>query len=196
MRFALISTSLLLLPALAVARPLPALDTTNIPQACHELARAPASAQIPGPSLSARISVANCLITERTRGLELRDDAASITALQRAVEPSLALLDEVIANGDPAHQILAHHARADLLSGLQVRMRSAIPPVDTMTYAAHEARRDALEPQIAAWGAEANASFEQVAALAEANPQAATANPVIEYATRRADAAVGQVATR
>lgn len=97
--------------------------TADLSPRCQALAEVPASATIAGPELAARISVANCMAMEKMAKLELQPNRGSINELDHAAEPSLAMLDDVIAHGDPQYRTIATAARADLLNGMVVRIR-------------------------------------------------------------------------
>jgi hypothetical protein len=177
---------LLTLPAAAEKSPR-AIDLTNVPQKCHPLSIFPSSATSVGPELSARVSVANCMATEMLRAIPLADDHASLQALNAAALPSLQMYDDVIARGDAAMQIIAQHAKADLLLGLQTRMRNTIPSLgaDGTVLASAPQRREALEPLLEPWRSTARAAFDEIALLSDANPQLEERNPVVAYVVSR-----------
>jgi hypothetical protein len=99
------------------------------------------------------------------------------------VKPSVALLDEVIAAGDPAMQLLAEHAKGELFTSLRVRMLATIPTGDA-TLAGQQlrdSRQAMLEAQLAPWAEVANTAFTHVVELGRANPKL-LANPVVRTA--------------
>ena len=57
-------------------------------------------------------------ITTRSWGI---DDSA-------AIDPSLALLDEVFLIGDPAMKVLARHTQGEILSSFAQRILATVPP--------------------------------------------------------------------
>src|SRR4051812_48694486 len=63
------------------------------------------------PAISARISAGNCLARESMKLVPVtRADLETADALATAVAPSIALFDNVIAQGDPYWSILAEDA--------------------------------------------------------------------------------------
>jgi len=124
------------------AMPLRPLCTADLPARCQPLAEVPASSTTPGPQFAARISVANCVAMESMSKLDLKPDALSIHTLDTAAQQSLALLDEVILKGDAHYREVARAARADLLNGMVVRIRTvANDPKD----------KNGIEHRLALW---------------------------------------------
>ena len=122
---------------------------------CAAVGTAPASATIPQPALSAKISLALCQAENRFGSLQLAPDDASLKAMSSAAAPSLQLLDEVIQSGDATYAAIATKAKAGLLVAMAVRMRNSIPPITATTVgpelAQHDQAHAALEPKLAAW---------------------------------------------
>jgi hypothetical protein len=122
---------------------------------CSAVGTAPASATVPGPGLSAKISLALCQAEASFGALQLAPDDASITAITNAAAPSLQLLDQVIQSGDAVYAPIATKAKAALMVAMAVRMRNSIPPITMTTVgpalAQHDQAHAALEPKIAAW---------------------------------------------
>jgi hypothetical protein len=154
----------------------------DLPEPCRPIAKQ-AAAPLLASALAARIRVAGCIADQATAKLDLCDCGASILELATAIEPAVALLDEVIAAGDPTARILAAHAKGELYTSLRVRMLATIPTGDATTEGAalRDSRKAMLEPQLAPWADEANTAFARVVELAKANPKL-LANPVVRTA--------------
>ncbi|HEU4733463.1 MAG TPA: hypothetical protein VFT22_36470 [Kofleriaceae bacterium] len=163
----------------AAAPGLPAMPS-DLPARCAELSHVPESAQIPGPQLAARISVANCMAEEAMNALALSPDAGSIHKLDAAVAPSLALLEAVIARGDPYWSVIAEDAMRDLYVGMVVRERRSIPGGNVAALAA-------FEPLLAPWRDAAAHASGRITELAEANPSLAKQDRVIGAVIAHAD---------
>ncbi|HEY1547158.1 MAG TPA: hypothetical protein VGG28_05035 [Kofleriaceae bacterium] len=125
------------------------------PADCAAVGTAPASATIPQPALSAKISLALCQAESSFGALQLKPDGTSIGEMTNAAAPSLTLLDQVIQSGDTTFAPIATKAKAGLMIAMAVRMRNSISPVSATTVgpalAAHDQAHAALEPKIAAW---------------------------------------------
>jgi hypothetical protein len=104
-----------------------------LPAQCRLVAEVPASAQIQRPVFEAKISTADCLAIVALRKATDQHTQAGVVSLEAALAPSLALLDDTIANGDPESQIIATNAKADLLVGLDVYLAGSVSRVGTMT---------------------------------------------------------------
>lgn len=112
----------------AAARPV--LDVQALPAQCRAVAAVPASAQIQLPAFAAKISAADC--EDMVALGEAKGPSTDAKALEASVAPSLALLDDAIANGDLESQIVATFAKADLLVGLDVYLAGSVARVGTM----------------------------------------------------------------
>ena len=124
----------------------------------------------PSLALEARVSFASCLASSRLDALALTPDVdASRAALEDAVAPAIASLDEVIAAGDPRARIIADHIKADLYVGMTVRLRNACVPLDV-----------AVDASADRWLALADQSFADVEQVATEHPELRT-NPVVAY---------------
>lgn len=173
-------------PASKGPPPLPA----HLPPGCQPLAAAPPSAKVEGPILAAHLSVASCLAEHALAALTVTPDDASIAAMRQAVAPAEAILDGVIAVGDPYWTLLAEDARRDLAVGLAVRVRTSLAGDDP-------AARLALEDRIAPWLADAASAAQVMAALGKAHPDLATRDPVVAGALGRStDGPPAKVASR
>jgi hypothetical protein len=162
------------------------IDLTVIPEPCKAIAKQALAARL-ASALSARISLASCMAERAIAPLQLCDCADSVVAIDGAVKPALALLDDVIANGDPAMQMLAEHAVGQLYVGFATRMMATLPQVAAAAseseVALRDMRKQTLEAQLAPWREAALASFEHVVELAKAHPQVAR-TPAIATAVR------------
>ena len=183
-------------PATPPAKAAPKTPATNLapivvadlPQQCHSIAKQAAGAASLQTLLSARISLAACLADVGLAPLKLCDCEESILAIDDATKRSVELLDEVItATRAPAMKITAHRAKAELYTNVMVRMASTIPPPGTTeaSIALHEARRTILEGMLGRWRTAAAASYEQILAIAKANPKLER-DPAIATAVRMA----------
>jgi hypothetical protein len=162
------------------------IDLTVIPEPCKPLAKQALAARLTS-ALSARISLASCMAERAIAALPLCDCADSIVAVDSAVKPALALLDDVIANGDPATQVLAEHAEGRLYVGFTTRLVATLPAIAAgaaeSEVALRDMRKQTLEAQLAPWREAALAAFEHVVELARAHPDL-TRTPAIATAVR------------
>lgn len=148
--------------------PIPA----NIPGRCAVLAQVPASARIPEPAIDARISIANCTAEEALSRLTIRPDNASVQEMNRAVAPSLAMLDDVIAHAPPDRQLIAQDAKRDLFQGLIVRTRSSLHHADITA-------QNRLDPLVTPWQDEAHQAQMAMRELVRTHPQLAQGDQVV-----------------
>jgi hypothetical protein len=116
----------------------------------------PASATIPGPALAAHVSVANCLAEAAMNALTISPDALSISRLDAAVAPSVAILDDVIAAGDAHYRTIAEAAKLDLYDSMIVRERASRTKSDVASI-------DALETKLDPWRALADRAANAIA---------------------------------
>ena len=162
------------------------LDLTVIPEPCKPLAKQALAARL-ASALSARISLASCMAERAIAPLPLCDCADSVVAIDTAVKPAFALLDDVIANGDPATQLLAEHTEGRLHVGFTTRLMATLPAVAPgaaeSEVALRDMRKQTLQAQLAPWREAALASFEHVVELARAHPEL-TRTPAIATAVR------------
>jgi len=172
-------------PAPVAARsPLVAIDLDAVPAKCHPLATQASVVSLP-VALQARMSLASCIAEAKLATLQLVDAHESVLAVDDATAHSMALYDEVIANGDVVTQIVAEQAKGDLYTNMSVRMMATVPPATAGDSGAtlRATRTQILEDQLAPWRARAAASAERIVALAKANPKLAQ-NPVVQAAVR------------
>lgn len=168
------------------ARPAPTkVVVEDLPQACRDLGTLANSASL-AQALSARISLASCLIDARVRELALCDCEQSVNDLEAAAAPSIALLDEAFALGDPATKILARQALGDMLQSFATRLVATIPvPVDgsESAHALRETRLHLLMPLVSPWFVRSQAAYMELDRIARENPRLAK-NPAVLTAVR------------
>jgi hypothetical protein len=167
------------------------LDPAMVPEQCRSLAV--------GFALEAKISVASCLARLNLADVHPTDTTSSYAALNDAVRPSIQLLDEVIASGDPTATIEALHTKADLIDGMVVRMRNSAPPspwnATPEQVELSNQRHDAIEVAIVDWRVESQNTYQRIVNLAATHPELAD-NPVVAADIRHAEASQGVIATR
>lgn len=170
----------------AYAGPLEPYNEGDVPPACRSMEHGAApTLQI---QLEQRVSVASCMASIRLDALRsLGKPETAIPALANAVAPSIAMLDEVIAQGDARPQIIAEHAKGDLYVALAVRLRNTVPPVGPLSAGPalkiHDAAHAVLEPSAQAWVAAADQAFTQVEQIATIHPEL-DRDPVIIHAVQ------------
>lgn len=168
---------LYLAPAFLLAAHAASADTgdwagINLPARCAPLRQVPASAKIPVPRIDAKISIANCMAEDALSRLSITPDRTSVQAMNRAVAPSVAILDRVIAEAAPAQQLVAQNAKRDLYEGLVVRARASIPH-------ANIAAETKLDPLVAPWQNEARQAELAMRQLTRAHPELAQGDQVV-----------------
>jgi hypothetical protein len=151
----------------------------------------PKDARTMTPTLEAYTSIAGCIVRERTRGMELRPNRNAVNDLELAIHPAIDLLDTVIEVGDPVHQIIALHAKADIYHGLTVMLD------DTLRRSPGFGRSRDVERLTQEWRNNARDANRKVIAIAERDPYLVRRNPVLVAVVRdsRTDHAPG-IATR
>src|ERR1700729_689345 len=82
-------------------------DPRTLDAPCRALVMVPGDARELEPAIAADLSAASCLAAARTRALTLVPGPQAVDQLNQAIQPSLSLLDAVIATGDTRAQILA-----------------------------------------------------------------------------------------
>ncbi len=175
------------------------IDLTVIPGPCRPLTKQASAADL-AVAYSTRIALASCMAERAVAPLALCDCGASVVAIDAAVAPAIALLDDVIASAEPTLQAVAEDTEGQLYAGFAIRMRGTVPAVGPNASAAEVMLRDmraqTLEAQLAPWHEAAMASFEHVVELAKAHPEItrnAAAATAVQDAERRVAA---DVATR
>jgi hypothetical protein len=167
------------------------------PESCRELAKLAGSTS-KNAALSARISLATCIADQKTKELVLCDCEQSVLDVNAAIDPSLAMLDEVYMHGDTTLKILARHAQGQLLASFSSRMLATVPPPATShpdAIALRDTRLMMLRPLIDPWQVRAQGAFAEVDKLARANPQLAK-NTAVVAAVRSSREKLSQVAKR
>jgi hypothetical protein len=180
--------------------PVPATPTSlsnivveELPAACRDLGKL-ASSPRPAQALSARISLSSCLIEQKMKALVLCDCEQSVNDINTAAAPSLALLDEVFALGDPTNKILARQAQGDLLQSFATRILATVPaPMDgsQSAIALRETRLGLITPLVDPWFVRARTAYAEIDRIARANPQLAK-NPAVLMAVRSSRAKLAQ----
>lgn len=168
------------------ARPTPStIVVDDIPEACRSLGKVANSTSL-AQALSARISLASCLVDEKIRGLPLCDCEQSINDLNAAAAPSIALLDEAFSLGDPATKILARQALGDMLQSFATRVVSTVPaPADGSESASalRETRLQLIMPLVTPWFVRAQSAYMELDRIAREHPALAK-NPAVLTAVR------------
>jgi hypothetical protein len=169
----------------------PPLDLSTVPARCSAVAQIPRSARSADPAFGARVSAATCMVDVALAGVPLRDDDASIRAVDAATAPLLATLDEVVVSGNAEWKAVALYMKSDLLFGFEARLRASIPAITQQTSLAAaqaiERRRSDLESKLAPWDARARTAIEQVLGLAHEHPELANENPALAAMIGRAE---------
>lgn len=150
-----------------------------LPKGCEPLAKLPASATIPGPALSAHISVAKCMAMVAMDEITPAPDDVAIERLNLAVAPSIVLLDSVIGAGDPYWVLVAQDAKRGLYIGMIVRVRTSLVNADSRAH-------DALEVKLAPWQTEASRATRAIIELDRSDPELAKRDPVVAGILSRA----------
>lgn len=166
----------------------------DLPDACRDLGKL-ADSPAPNQALSARISLASCLVEHRIRPLVLCDCEQSVRDLEAAATQSLALLDEVAIVGEPATKILALQTRGDLLASFATRILATVPPAIDATEAAvnlRDTRLALIRPHVAPWQQQARSAYSELDRVARANPQLAK-NPAVLAAVRASRTKLSQL---
>lgn len=175
------------------------IDPAAVPERCQPLAKQAVAPNLPA-ALSARISLASCMAEQSVAQLSLCDCGESIVAVDAAVAPAIAVLDDVIEKADPATQIIAEHAQGELYTSLANRMLGTLPKLAAAAppaeLALNDLRRKTLDAQLAPWREASVTAHTHVVELATAHPDVA-ARPVVSAAVRDSQQRVAaEVATR
>jgi mannose-1-phosphate guanylyltransferase len=176
---------LLVLTATASAGPsLAPLNRANLPKQCQAVATEPASARTLTPRYAAYTSAANCMAMVSLKALRVQPNADGVKAIDRAIQPSIDLLDGVIRSGDPAAALIAQYSKADLYRGAMVVLLSPEHQLDDVAFQLTRGWRD-----------QSAESFAEVARLENQNP-GLESNPVVAYEINEASRATAVVAGR
>jgi len=161
------------------------INLTETPERCHPIAKRAASANLV-QALSARISLAGCISDATFSELTLIDGSDSVTALDEAVVPSLAMLDEVVAAAaDPVTRVMATHAKVALYQNMMNRMVQTVPSTDASpdAQALKETRRQIVQGLLAPWRETQMELYGAIDEIAKAHPTIIR-NPVALAAIR------------
>lgn len=157
-------------PALSVV------DPVVTPAPCRAAALLAGSAN-KNLALGSRVALAGCLADVQLRPLVLCDCGQSVSEIDDATARSLALLDEVSQVGLPEWQIVAQHAKGELLDALAVRMLATLPAPEPGAsedaIALHDTRAQLLRQLVAPWQSHAQDAFGEVDRIAKQNPELA-----------------------
>ena len=159
-------------PAAQPAVNLTPINLTETPERCHPIAKRAAAVNLV-QALSARISLASCIADARFSALVLIDGQDSITAMDEAAAPSLAMLDEVAAASDPVTQVMATHAKAQLLQTMINRMtQTVLVAADARpeAQALRETRRAIMQELLVPWRERTLALHSAIDELARTHP--------------------------
>jgi hypothetical protein len=156
--------------ALPAAAEAPWVPRVPVPDACRTWARDLDNAQAPRQRASAELSLASCWASARLDAAELPGGEGTIATLGAAIEPALAILDDVSMSREPTSQILAAEARGALYAAVIVRARVA---------------DRGLEHALAPWQDAASRAYSSALALARLHPGAVIADPIVASAVQR-----------
>jgi hypothetical protein len=163
-------------PTNSATQSLPAIDLDQVPLPCQGIAKL-AGSPSPDVALSARVSLASCMVDIRLRQLSLIDCEKSVLDVQAAAAPSLQILDDVIAANEPAWKMIALHAKGDLLSNLSIRMLTTVPQpaagASEDAWALHGMRVQMLIGLVQPWVDQSRDTFKEVDRLSKLSPELA-----------------------
>jgi len=157
----------------------------DLPAACQDLGKL-ADSPSANQALSARISLASCVVEQRLKPIVLCDCEQSVRDIEAASTQSLTLLEEVVQIGDATTKILALQAQGDLLAGFAIRILATVPPPVDATEAAvtlRDMRLSLIQPHVGPWQQRARSAYQQLETIARANPQLAK-NSAVAAAVR------------
>jgi hypothetical protein len=153
----------------------------ELPTKCRDLGKL-ADSPSQNQALSARISLASCIVEQKLKDIVLCDCEQSVREIETASELSFKLLDEVSQVGDPATKILALQAQGDMLSSLATRVLSTVPPAADASESAvalHDMRLALITPHVSPWQQRARSAYQELDRIARANPQLAKNQAVV-----------------
>ena len=160
-------------PPKPVGPQLTAIDPDSVPQKCLDLALRAGSPEV-ALAQSARLTLASCIATERTKSVAVCDCQQSVQDLNEAVAPALQILDELSTHGDPAYRILALKAEADEYQVLAQKLMATLqvpgPNATADERDLHDARQTMLRPMIEPWLTRAQNAYVEIDRQAKANP--------------------------
>ncbi len=161
------------------------INLTETPERCHPIAKRAIAVSLV-QALSARISLASCIADARFSELSLIDGQESITAMDEAAAPSIAMLDEVAAATDPVTQVMATHAKAQLLQTMMNRMTQTVSvsaDARPEAQALRETRRAIMQELLTPWRERTLAIHAAIDELGRTHPTLVR-NPVALAAVR------------
>jgi hypothetical protein len=147
--------------------------------------------------LSARIALASCIADARIEPLSLIDGQESVLAIEEAVQPAFAMLDEVVDTGDASVKVMALRAKADLYTMMSMRMMSTVPaPANTTPEAAslRETRRQIVDGMIMPWHERSRETHRAIVDLGKKHPELVR-NPVVQTAIRDSQRQLAQTSS-
>jgi hypothetical protein len=149
--------------------------------------------------LSARIALAGCIADARMQPLQLIDSQESILAIEDAVAPAFALLDNVMDVGDASVKIVALRTKADLYTQMGSRMSTTVPaPVGNTpeAMALRDTRKQIVDGMIQPWRDRGREMHQAIVDLGRGHPELQR-NPVAQTAIRDSERQLAiPVATR
>ena len=171
------------------------IDSGRLPVACRQFLELPADARGDWLTWAQRLSLAAC---EQARSTPVASDANKlpevVAALDRALQPSVAIYKDAMAHGPAQIQMLAAYGLGMGYVNVIVRARASIPAAgDLMTNLTaadtYIALHHALEPMLVSYAHQAATAFREADRLATADPVRASANPTMQHivATARAE---------
>jgi hypothetical protein len=192
-------TTIVVLPP---AAPLPPMLTPIVaedtPVRCRPMIK---RTQVPSltQQLPARIALASCMADAAMQPLKLIDGQESVVAIEEAVKPAFALLDNVIDVGDAAVKIVALRTRADLYGQMGAKLMMTVPPLMTNTpeaAALRDTRKQIVEGLIEPWKEMSRSNHQAIVDLGRHHPELVK-NPVAQTAIRDSERQLAiPVATR
>lgn len=192
-------TTIVVLPPAATLPPLlTPIDAETTPARCRPMIK---RTQVPSMTqqLPARIALASCIADASMQPLKLIDGQESVLAIETAVAPALALLDNVIDVGDAAVKIVALRTRADLYGQMGAKMMTTVPPLMTNTpeaAALRDTRKQILEGMVEPWKELSRSNHQAIVDLGRHHPELVK-NPVVQTAIRDSERQLAiPVATR
>jgi hypothetical protein len=201
MRTTLLSSLLILAAATPALGKAPHLDVGALPVQCRWTGDAQAKGQPTPQRLAGITSAASCMAIVNLSKLSIEPTPEGARAVDRAIEPSLALLDSVIRSDDLESRLIATQAKGNLLAGAAVKMASSARPVGTMrgndlaTFNSHVGHANSLAMPFRERSAVA---YRQLASLSQTGEarQLAIHNPVVATVVTDARIAPAQVSVR
>ena len=168
----------------------------DLPEKCRDLGKL-ADSPSQNQALSARTSLASCIVEQKLKDVVLCDCEQSVRDIEAASELSFKLLEEVAQVGDPATKILALQAQGDMLSSFATRVLATVPPAIDSTESAialRDMRLSLITPLVTPWQQRARSAYQELERVARANPQLAK-NQAVVAAVRTSRAKLSALTT-